>query len=174
MLPQDPARAFNLVQQEARNTVTRTPEGLETPAYRVARQGEGSARVVVALAATRRHPLGLHGSSPTSSGPLVPSYTAVDRVCRFYFPFKHIVFSEPLASEKFARILGGDTRSRPLRYAPNASLPLHVLVDSSWKTKFPCSGAYFFFMGCPFHWLSKMQRSVTLSSAEAEFFGCML
>ena len=42
MLPQDPARAFNLVQQEARNTVTRTPEGLETPAYRVARQGEGS------------------------------------------------------------------------------------------------------------------------------------
>ena len=38
---QDPARAFSLVQQEARNTVTRTPEGLETPSYRVARQGEG-------------------------------------------------------------------------------------------------------------------------------------
>ena len=38
---QDPARAFNLVQQEARNTVTRTPEGLETPSYRVSRQGEG-------------------------------------------------------------------------------------------------------------------------------------
>ena len=67
-----------------------------------------------------------------------------------------------------------NTRSRPLRYAPNASLPLHVLVDSSWETKFSCSGAYFFFMGCPFHWFSKMQRSVTLSSAEAEFFGCML
>ena len=29
-------------------------------------------------------------------------------------------------------------------------------------------------MGCPFHWVSKMQRSVTLSSAESEFFGCML
>ena len=28
-------------------------------------------------------------------------------------------------------------------------------------------------MGCPFHWVSKMQRSVTLSSAESEFFGCM-
>ena len=40
-LLQDPARAFNLVQQEARNAVTRTPEGLETPAYRVARQGDG-------------------------------------------------------------------------------------------------------------------------------------
>ena len=66
------------------------------------------------------------------------------------------------------------TRSRALRYAPNSSLPLHVLVDSSWETKFSCSGAYFFFMGCPFHWFSKMQRSITLSSAEAEFFGCML
>ena len=40
-LLQDPARAFNLVQQEARNTVTRTPEGLETPSYRVTRQGDG-------------------------------------------------------------------------------------------------------------------------------------
>ena len=64
--------------------------------------------------------------------------------------------------------------SRHLRYAPDSSLPLHVLVDSSWETKFSCSGAYFFFMGCPFHWFSKMQRSVTLSSAEAKFFGCML
>ena len=32
----------------------------------------------------------------------------------------------------------------------------------------------FFFYGCLFHWFSKMQRSVTLSSAEAEFFGTML
>ena len=37
----DPARALTLVQQEARNAVTRTPEGLETPAYRVVRQGDG-------------------------------------------------------------------------------------------------------------------------------------
>ena len=51
---------------------------------------------------------------------------------------------------------------------------MHVLVDSSWETSFSCSGAYFFFMGCPFHWFSKVQRSVTLSSAEAEFFGAML
>ena len=32
----------------------------------------------------------------------------------------------------------------------------------------------FFYYGCLFHWFSKMQRSVTLSSAEAEFFGAML
>lgn len=28
--------------------------------------------------------------------------------------------------------------------------------------------------GCVFHWFSKMQRSVALSSAEAEYFGAML
>ena len=67
-----------------------------------------------------------------------------------------------------------NTRSRKLRYMPNSSLPLHVMVDSSWETKFSCSGAYFLFMGCLFHWFSKTQRSITLSSAESEFFGCML
>ena len=66
------------------------------------------------------------------------------------------------------------TRKRGLNYRPNLDLPLHVLVDSSWDVKFSCSGAYYFFMGCAFHWFSKMQRSVTLSSAEAEFFGAML
>ena len=65
-------------------------------------------------------------------------------------------------------------RDQGLRFAPDPSLPLHVYVDSSWETKFSCSGAYYFFMGCHFHWWSKMQRSVSLSSAEAEFFGCML
>ena len=65
-------------------------------------------------------------------------------------------------------------RNQGLRFEPDASLPLHVYVDSSWEAKFSCSGAYYFFMGCHFHWWSKMQRSVSLSSAEAEFFGCML
>jgi hypothetical protein len=32
----------------------------------------------------------------------------VKRVCRFYFPLIHIVFSEVLASERFPRILGGE------------------------------------------------------------------
>ena len=66
------------------------------------------------------------------------------------------------------------SRGRRLSFHPNVGAPLHVLVDSSWETRFSCSGAYFFFMGCPFHWFSKVQRSVTLSSAEAEFFGAML
>jgi hypothetical protein len=66
------------------------------------------------------------------------------------------------------------TKSRRLEFKPKAGLPLHVLVDSSWDSKFSCSGAYFLFMGCPFHWFAKMQKSVTLSSAEAEYFGATL
>ena len=66
------------------------------------------------------------------------------------------------------------TKSRRLEFKPKAELPLHVLVDSSWDSKFSCSGAYFLFMGCPFHWFAKMQKSVTLSSAEAEYFGATL
>ena len=51
---------------------------------------------------------------------------------------------------------------------------LETLVDSSWATKFSCSGAMFFIHGCLFHWFSKIQRSVSLSSAEAEYFGVMM
>ena len=65
-------------------------------------------------------------------------------------------------------------RDRELVYRPNLELGFHVLVDSSWGTKFSCSGAFFFYMGCHFHWFAKMQKSVTLSSAEAEYFGAML
>ena len=37
----DPARALELASQEARNVFRRTPEGLETPAFRVLREGNG-------------------------------------------------------------------------------------------------------------------------------------
>ena len=51
---------------------------------------------------------------------------------------------------------------------------LHVYVDSNWATKFSCSGAFFFFHGCLIHWFAKVQQSVSLSSAEAEYFGATL
>ena len=63
---------------------------------------------------------------------------------------------------------------RSLIFAPQSERGLETFVDSSWGTRFACSGALFFMHGCLFHWFSKMQRSVTLSSAEAEFFGAML
>ena len=66
------------------------------------------------------------------------------------------------------------TEARTLVFAPNVNRRLDTFVDSNWATKFSCSGALYFFHGCLFHWFSKMQRSVTLSSAEAEYFGAML
>ena len=53
--------------------------------------------------------------------------------------------------------------------------PRHdTYVDSSWAVRFSCSGCMVFYHGCLFHWFSKMQKSVSLSSAEAEYFGAML
>ena len=63
---------------------------------------------------------------------------------------------------------------RTLTFAPDATRGLEAYVDSSWAAKFSCSGALFFFHGCLFDWFSKMQKSVSLSSAEAEYFGAMM
>ena len=65
-------------------------------------------------------------------------------------------------------------RERTLCYKPNADRPFEVYVDSSWSTRFSCSGAMFFIHGCLFFWFAKMQHSVSLSSAEAEYFGAMM
>ena len=64
--------------------------------------------------------------------------------------------------------------ARPLVFAPIVALGFDAFVDASWLTKFSCSGAMFFYHGCLFAWFSKTQRSISLSSAEAEFFGAML
>ena len=64
--------------------------------------------------------------------------------------------------------------SRPLVFAPNSARGLDTYVDSSWATRFSVSGCMIFYHGCLFHWFSKMQKSVSLSSAEAEYFGAMM
>ena len=63
---------------------------------------------------------------------------------------------------------------RTLHYAPKASLGFQTYVDSNWDVRFSISGAVFVFMGCAIHWFSKTQRSVSLSSTEAEFFAAMM
>jgi hypothetical protein len=63
---------------------------------------------------------------------------------------------------------------KPLVYAANSDRGLDTYVDSSWAVRFSCSGCMVFYHGCLFHWFSKMQKSVSLSSAEAEYFGAML
>lgn len=44
---------------------------------------------------------------------------------------------------------------RPLVFAPDLARPFEVYVDSNWATRFSCSGAYFFYYGCRFHWFSR-------------------
>ena len=44
------------------------------------------------------------------------------------------------------------TADRALTFAPNSDRGFEVFVDSSWLPKFSCSGAFFFYMGCPFFW----------------------
>ena len=56
----------------------------------------------------------------------------------------------------------------------DAGCPLHVYVDSDWSVKFSSSGALFFFGRCLVAWFSKIQRSVSFSSAESEIFGAIL
>ena len=53
-----------------------------------------------------------------------------------------------------------------------SSRGLDTYVDSDWATRF--SVCLVFYHGCLFHWFSKMQKSVSLSSAEAEYFGAMM
>ena len=64
--------------------------------------------------------------------------------------------------------------NRKLQYQPISTRPLRVFVDSDWATKFSVSGAVFELMGCAVHWFSKVQRSVSMSSTEAEWFATMV
>ena len=49
-----------------------------------------------------------------------------------------------------------------------------IYVDSDWSAKHSVSGAFVVFMGCPVAWFARTQKSVSLSSTEAEFFAAML
>ena len=68
------------------------------------------------------------------------------------------------------------TADRVLVFSPRADLtpPLQVYVDSDWSVKFSSSGALFFYAGCLVAWFSKVQRSVSFSSAESELFGAIM
>lgn len=67
-----------------------------------------------------------------------------------------------------------DHGDQPLTFAPKSTRSLEVFVDSNWSTRFSISGCLVFYHGCLFLWFSKMQKSVSLSSAEAEYFGGMM
>lgn len=64
--------------------------------------------------------------------------------------------------------------SRGLELKPNVNLPLRGFVDANWSTQFSVSGGIVEYMGAPVHWLSRSQRSVSMSSTESEFFATSL
>lgn len=61
-----------------------------------------------------------------------------------------------------------------LRFAPDPSSEVRVYSDASWLTKNSVSGGIIFFWGCPVSWWSRLQKSVSASTAEAEFFAAAL
>ena len=67
---------------------------------------------------------------------------------------------------------GSEDRAFVIR--PSADLKLTICTDSNWDVRFSCCGGILHYGGAPFAWFAKTQRSVSLSSAEAEFFGAML
>jgi hypothetical protein len=58
----------------------------------------------------------------------------------------------------------------PLTLNPRSTTPLCAYVDADWATKFSVSGGVVAFMSCLIHWYSRTQRSVSMSSTEAEYF----
>ena len=64
--------------------------------------------------------------------------------------------------------------TRTLTFQPDTRAPLFSLGDSDWAASFSTSGAFLYFMNCLVAWFSKVQKSVALSTAEAEYFGGML
>ena len=61
-----------------------------------------------------------------------------------------------------------------LRFSPSAAPELVVYSDASWETRFSTSGGLVLFMGCVVAWWSRRQRSVSVSTSEAELFAAAL
>ena len=61
------------------------------------------------------------------------------------------------------------TRDDGLLIRPDRSQGLVVYSDADWATRFSTSGCVIFLYGCAVMWCSRLQRSVSHSTAEAEF-----
>jgi hypothetical protein len=62
------------------------------------------------------------------------------------------------------------TQNRMLTLGPTIENKLEVYSDASWLSKLSVSGGIIFYRGCAVCWWSRRQRSVSHSSAEAEYF----
>ena len=62
-----------------------------------------------------------------------------------------------------------NTADQVLVFEPQASGNLELLSDANWSEKFSTAGYVAMLFGCPVAWYSRLQRSVSHSSAEAEY-----
>ena len=66
-----------------------------------------------------------------------------------------------------------DTATLKLTYKPNTD-GFSIYSDASWEERFSTSGALYYLDNCLVAWYSRLQRSVTHSSAEAEYIGASM
>lgn len=62
------------------------------------------------------------------------------------------------------------TQDQGLIFHPQGSESIRCFVDADWSSEFSVSGGVMDYMGCPVHWFSRTQKSVSMSSTEAEYF----
>lgn len=62
------------------------------------------------------------------------------------------------------------TQTQKLTFQPCGAESICCYVDSDWSARFSVSGGVIDFMGYPVHWFSRTQKSVSMSSTEAEYF----
>ena len=66
------------------------------------------------------------------------------------------------------------TRGHELEFKPQRDGELLVYSDSDWATRFSTSGCLIAFAGCAIHWHTRLQKSVSHSTAEAEYIGASM
>ena len=62
------------------------------------------------------------------------------------------------------------TRTHGLSFKPTSDMaPLMIYSDADWSTKYSTSGCVCYVHGCAVHWHTRLQKSVSHSTAEAEY-----
>ena len=85
------------------------------------------------------------------SNPGKPHYTAMQRTLAYLF----------------------HSATHGLLFKPD-KCDLVVYSDADWSTKFSTSGGICYVHGCPVHWHTRLQRSVSHSTAEAEYIAASM
>jgi len=61
------------------------------------------------------------------------------------------------------------TRNLGLVFRPQPELGVQVYTDADRSTRYSTAGGVIYVFGCPIHWHTRLQKSVSHSTAEAEY-----